>query len=85
MFDPKSFSSRPTLYIGFDSEFVEAMQSICRSITAAGYDPYSQLTGYLLTGNDAYITRSGNARAMIETLNRTQIQLYVNQQFHTYQ
>lgn len=84
MIDQKSFSSRPTLYIRFDPEFVEAMQSICRSITAAGYDPYSQLTGYLLSGNDAYITRTGNARAMVETLDRTQIQLYVNQQFNKY-
>lgn len=76
------FSSKQTLFIGFDPEFTEAMESICRSITAAGYDPYSQLTGYLLTGNDAYITRSGNARAIIESLDRTQIQLYVSQQFH---
>lgn len=82
MTDHNPFSLKQTLFIGFDPEFTEAMESICRSITAAGYDPYSQLTGYLLTGNDAYITRSGNARAIIESLDRTQIQLYVSQQFH---
>lgn len=82
MTDHNPFSLKQTLFIGFDPEFTEAMESICSSITAAGYDPYSQLTGYLLTGNDAYITRTSNARAIIESLDRTQIQLYVSQQFH---
>lgn len=65
----------------FDPEFVSAIISVCNRISEAGYDPYSQLTGYLLTGNDAYITRSGNARAIIATLDRDQIQLYVKQHF----
>lgn len=64
-------------YHGFDADFVDKIQWICKSISQAGLDPYSQLTGYLLTGEDCYITRTGNARAMIRTLDQTQIQAYV--------
>jgi uncharacterized protein (UPF0297 family) len=61
----------------FDSVFLHQIESICRSILAAGMDPYSQLTGYLLTGEDCYITRTGRAREMIATLDRSQLQTYV--------
>ena len=75
---PTSYSRTSSSIAEFDPAFLRAINSVCASISAAGYDPYSQLTGYLVTGNDAYITRSGNARAIIETLDRTQIQRYVN-------
>ena len=64
-------------HLEFDAVFLEKIASICNSITASGLDPYSQLTGYLLTGKDYYITRTGNARAMIVTLDNAQIQAYV--------
>lgn len=38
------------------------------SMALAGYEPYEQLTGYLKTGSDLYITRKGNARAKIKLL-----------------
>ena len=60
-----------------NADFIETMESICNSIAMAGLDPYSQLTGYLLTQNDRYITRTGNARDMIGTLECSQIQSYV--------
>ena len=62
----------------FDAEFIFKIESICNSIASTGLDPYTQLMGYLLTGNDYYITRTGNARAMIETLEASQIQAYVS-------
>lgn len=61
----------------FDSAFLHQIESICSSILAVGMDPYSQLTGYLLTGEDCYITRTGNAREMVITLDRSQLQAYV--------
>ena len=61
----------------FDTAFVEKIESVCRSISLAGFDPYSQLMGYLLTGEDYYITRTGDARSIIVTLDKTQIQAYV--------
>ena len=61
----------------FDPAFMAKIESICSSIREAGWDPYSQLTGYLLTGEDRYITRVGNARSMISTLDRSALQAYV--------
>jgi len=61
----------------FDFEFVSKIESICASIRSAGLDPYSQLTGYLLTGEDRYITRTNNARSLIASLDHSTLQMYV--------
>ena len=47
------------------------------ALTNAGYDPYAQLTGYLQTGDETFITRNGNARAIIKTLDIKQISKYI--------
>ena len=62
----------------FDSAFIEKIESICRSIELAGFDPYSQLIGYLLTSDERYITRTGNARDIIHTLDQIKLLTYVN-------
>ena len=46
----------------------------------AGYDPVAQLTGYLQTGNAAYITRKDGARAMILEVNQNVIRKYLAEQ-----
>ena len=51
----------------------QKMESVVVSIRAAGYNPYAQLTGYMTTGNAAYITRQGGARAMVRDLDRAVI------------
>ena len=45
-----------------DNKFIAAMESIVSSIEGTGMDPYEQLYGYLTTGKEEYITRSGNSR-----------------------
>ena len=60
-----------------DEKFMAAMESIVSSIEKTGMDPYSQLYGYLTTGKEEYITRTGNARELIKTLNRQQVYEYV--------
>ncbi|MBQ9838313.1 MAG: IreB family regulatory phosphoprotein [Oscillospiraceae bacterium] len=52
-----------------DTKFIAAMESIVSSIEKTGMDPYSQLYGYLTTGKEEYITRTGNARELIKALN----------------
>ena len=64
-------------YWELDAAFIEKMESVCNSIITSGMDPYSQLNGYLLTGEDYYITRTGNARALISTLEKSEILAYV--------
>ena len=55
------------------------MDESVSSIQAAGLDPYSQLSGYLRTGDDAYITRHENARLKIRILDREKIFQYMQE------
>lgn len=61
----------------FDRVFLKEMESICANIEQGGLDPYGQLTGYLMTGNDYYITRIGDARTRIACLEKEKIQAYI--------
>lgn len=58
-------------------EFENIMDHIVESIRAAGYEPYDQLYGYMKTGDETYITRSGDARKLIKTLDCNQLQCYI--------
>ena len=59
-------------------DFEKTMEHIVASIQAAGFDPYAQLYGYLKTGDDTYITRTGDARHIIKTIDRDQLRKYVD-------
>jgi len=43
----------------------------------AGYDPLTQFTGYLQSGDDTYITRSGDARGIVRTLEKEKVIEYI--------
>lgn len=62
--------------------FERTMESITRSIKAAGYDPHDQLMGYIQTGDATYITRTGNARQEILALDMEQVKYYFEKHFH---
>lgn len=62
-----------------DKNFIATMESIVSSIEEKGMDPYDQLYGYLTTGKEEYITRTGNARELIKTLEWEQVWEYVKQ------
>ena len=59
------------------TEFEHTMAFIVDSICSAGYDPYAQLYGYLKTGDDTYITRTGDARNLIKSIDREQLREYI--------
>ena len=61
-----------------DKKFIATMESIVSSIEEKGMDPYDQLYGYLTTGKEEYITRTGNARELIKTLEWEQVYDYIN-------
>ena len=63
-----------------DKKFIAAMESIVSSIEKTGNDPYAQLYGYLTTGREEYITRTGSARELIKTLEWDRMWDYVKQQ-----
>jgi len=60
-----------------DNKFIATMESIVSSIEEKGMDPYEQLYGYLTTGKEEYITRTGNARELIKALDWSQVYGYV--------
>lgn len=59
-------------------EFKNIMEHIVASIRSAGYEPYDQLYDYLKTGDETYITRTGDARNLIKTLDRNRLQEFVD-------
>lgn len=61
-----------------ETEFEKIMEHIVSSIRSAGYEPYDQLYGYLKTGDETYITRTGDARRLVKQLDREQLQRYVS-------
>lgn len=60
-----------------DKKFISTMESIVSSIEQAGMDPYEQIYGYLTTEKEIYITRNGNARELIQTLDKDDISRYI--------
>ena len=53
------------------------IELIITVIKEAGYNPYEQLYAYLQTGLDTYITRKGNARALVAELDREELWAYI--------
>ena len=60
-----------------DKQFATAMESIVAALKERGYDPYAQLTGYITENEPTYITSYKGARQLILTLDKEQVQRYV--------
>lgn len=58
-------------------EFEKQLELVISALSAAGYDPLAQLTGYLQTGDATFITRQRNARDIIRSLDKEQLAEYV--------
>ena len=55
----------------------EKINEIIMLLEERGYDPIAQLTGYLEIGSDDYITRHGNAREKIKTIDQEVNKKYI--------
>ena len=60
-----------------ENDFKQKIEHIVSALREAGYDPYEQLYAYLHTGNDAYITRKGDARTLVASLDKQQVWNYI--------
>ena len=67
-----------------DSVFMAAISEVYLAIKEAGYEPYDQLTGYVRTGNDQYITRRRNARKIVTDMDPEMIKQYLKRYGHMY-
>jgi len=57
-------------------EFEKRITLIMDALSDAGYDPVAQITGYIQTGDDTFITRKNDAISIIRTLDKKQIEQY---------
>ena len=62
---------------GLSLEFLGEMAKAVSALQAAGYEPYDQLYGYAMHGNDLYITRHGGAREIVSKLDIDDIRLFL--------
>jgi len=53
------------------------IQEIVTLLENAGYDSYAQITGYVETGSDVYITRKGSAMDKIKLVNIDALKEYL--------
>lgn len=51
----------------------EVLQKVYQALEEKGYNPINQISGYLLSGDPAYITSYNNARALIHQIDRDDI------------
>ena len=59
------------------TDFEKQITLVIAALSDAGYDPYAQLTGFIQTGDETFITRRGNAREIIKTLEKEKISQYL--------
>lgn len=51
----------------------DALIKVFAALEEKGYNPINQISGYLLSGDPAYITSYNNARALIHQIDRDDI------------
>ena len=49
------------------------LTSVYNSLIAKGYDAVNQIAGYILSGDPTYITTYGDARKLIQTVDRHEL------------
>ena len=66
-----------TMQLGIRNTDIPDAKSIIMSVYAAlkakGFDPITQIVGYIISGDPTYITSYNNARSMIKRLERDEI------------
>ena len=67
-----------------DNEFMAAMSEVYMALHEAGFEAFDQLTGYVRTGNDQYITRRHNARKIVTEMDPEMIKQYLKRYGHMY-
>lgn len=61
------------------TDFEKQIALVIAALSDAGYDPYAQLTGFIQMGDDTFITRRNDARAIVSSLDREMVAQYVRE------
>ena len=62
-----------------ERQFIASMEHIVAALKEKGYDPYAQLTGYVMENEPTYITSHKGARQLIVTLDIDQVKSFVKE------
>ena len=62
-----------------EKQFIAAMEHIVAALKERGYDPYSQLTGYVTENEPTYITSHKGARQLIVTFDMERVKRFVKE------
>ena len=56
------------------------LETVYQSLKEKGYNPISQLVGYIMSGDPTYITNHNNARSMITRIDRDELleEIFIN-------
>ena len=54
-------------------EVAEVLRSVYQSLKSKGYNPISQIVGYVISGDPTYITSYNSARSLIMKVERDEI------------
>lgn len=58
--------------------FDEKIAVVVGALSEAGYDPYTQLFGFLETGDATYITRWRDARLLVQSIDIERLRTYID-------
>jgi len=61
----------------------EKIAVVVGALSEAGYDTYSQLYGFLETGDATYITRRRDARSLVQSIDKEQLRTYIDKLKHS--
>jgi uncharacterized protein (UPF0297 family) len=69
------FNETMKINIEFDKEkeVKEIVQKVYEALKVKGYDPISQIVGYILSGDPTYITSYNGARGLIVRVERDEL------------
>ncbi len=56
-----------------ENEVKEIVEQVYDALKVKGYDPISQIVGYILSGDPTYITSYGGARSVITKVERDEL------------
>lgn len=69
-------SDQTRLFSAFDKEQLDTaktLQKVWTALEEKGYNPLDQIVGYLVSGDPSYITGHGDARRLIQSIERNDL------------
>ena len=69
----KALNLIPPTHMPKATEYIEQQLALVRTLKEKGYNPISQIVGYILSEDPTYITTHNNARSLIRKIDRDEL------------